>query len=117
MNKIFDLYWTSSKTPERVAGNSELDALKQAGYGHGAMKVYDGAKEVPTTSLVQISKDLGLELSETLLMISGIMGRPKLGQGLFFQRASAEPTDWVMTSEDAQIFMTRVKEHQAQAKS
>jgi hypothetical protein len=115
MDIIYGFYWVGNDVPEKVAAQNDKAAFKNAGIGHGALRALDHYKPLPSTSVVQMAKELNLDLTEMLLMVNGVMGRPRLGDGLLLSRDSNEPCDWVMTTDDAQTFMARVREHQNKA--
>ncbi|MCX6744536.1 MAG: hypothetical protein NTX82_03360 [Candidatus Parcubacteria bacterium] len=109
--KIFQIEWIDG-LKELVGAKDWKSAPAAAGVRGTALSIIDCVREVPSMSMTEIAKELGLSVLETVFFFRGTFGKPKLGEGLF-EAWTEHAENNLVPKTDVEIFIKRVKEHRA----
>ena len=106
--KIFELHWKDGKK-ELIAGNNFEKACKNAGLAGGAISALDHYENVPSLTYKEIATELKLNVMEMHMLLVGLFGNPKLGEGTFVAKTSNTDKNRIPTDQ-AQNFIEKVKD-------
>jgi hypothetical protein len=95
---------------ELVGAKNWKSAPAAAGVRGTAMSIIDCVREVPSMSMTEIAKELGLSVLETVFYFRGTFGKPKLGEGLF-EAWTYHAENNLVPKDDATTFIKRVREY------
>ncbi len=110
--KIFRIEWVGGHQ-ELVGAADEKSVLKEAGVRGSAVAIIDVVREIPSMSMTEMAEKLNLKVTETVFFFRGTFGKPKLGEGLF-EAWDVDAKNNRVPTDQADMFMTRVREHLAQ---